>query len=70
MRDQSPQGLPGGAAAAYVDVLEGIFVLSVYLEHSEGWSEDEPRIIHRVAEWLATATAPWVLCGDFNVEPD
>ena len=47
----------------------GIYVISIYLFHSEGLSTRNLDLLQAVAAIISRLKAPWVLAGDFNVEP-
>ena len=47
----------------------GIHLISVYLRDSEGLSQANFDILHSVAAAIAELQGPWLLAGDFNVEP-
>ena len=48
----------------------GVHVISVYLRHSEGLSQENITILDAVACFIDTLRGPWLITGDFNMEPD
>jgi len=68
--DASSTKEPGRIAVAWLDVFKGIYLVSIYLHDGEGWSERNTAIMQHLAKMLATLSAPWILGGDFNMEPE
>ena len=48
----------------------GIHLVSVYLKHTEELPPDNIEILDATAQLIDTLRSPWVLSGDFHVEPD
>ena len=55
---------------AYGTAMGGIFMVSVYLKHTEGMSADNAAILDDLAASLATLNKPWIIGGDFNMSPE
>ena len=53
--------IPGGNCTA---------VVSVYLLHGVGVAESNTSILHSVYESVTSSGLPWLVGGDFNLEPD
>ena len=64
-----PPWHPGRLTMAWVDAYKGIYVVSVYLYDGDGLSERNMAILQHLAKQLATLAAPWIVGGDFNIEP-
>ena len=47
----------------------GIFILSIWLRDSEGLSPENLDILQQVAEVLSSLRGPWVIGGDWNINP-
>ena len=45
-------------------------MLSVYLRHSEGLSPENLLLLDVLAEIVDTLQGPWIIAGDFNLEPE
>ena len=45
-------------------------LMPLYLWHSEGLTMRNMEILHAVGEAIASFGGPWVLAGDFNMEPE
>ena len=48
----------------------GIHAVSIYLKHTEELYPDNIEILDAAAQLISTLTGPWVLAGDFNLEPE
>ena len=68
--DASPKEHPGRIGIAWVDAFGGLYVVSLYLHTSEGWSARNTELVQHLAQQLAILAAPWVVAGDYNMEPD
>ncbi|CAK0840937.1 unnamed protein product, partial [Prorocentrum cordatum] len=75
--DAAPGGVlvPGRAAAAHVEwgTPMGLVCVSIYLRTGEGLSPENTAILARVFGFLRRLSArgqPWLLGGDFNMEPE
>ena len=69
--DLSPAGSEGRLAAAWAEGIidGGIMAISVYLWHTEGLSARNLSILNAAGEAVAKHGGPWLLGGDFNMEP-
>ena len=47
----------------------GIHLISVYLRDTEGLSQANLDILHSVAAAISELQGPWLIAGDFNLEP-
>ena len=47
----------------------GLHLISIYLRHSEGLSLANLDIVHSVAAAISDLKGPWLVAGDFNLEP-
>ena len=47
----------------------GLHLISVYLRDSEGLSQANLDILHSVAATISELQGPWLIAGDFNLEP-
>ena len=47
----------------------GLYVVSIYLWHSEGLSERNLTLLHSLGRLLASLRAPWIVAGDWNIIP-
>ena len=47
----------------------GLHLISIYLRHSEGLSPANLDILHSVAAAISALKGPWLVAGDFNLEP-
>ena len=47
----------------------GIHLISIYLRDAEGLSQANLDILHCVAAAIAELQGPWLIAGDFNLEP-
>jgi hypothetical protein len=47
----------------------GLFIISIYLWHSEGLSERNLSLLNHLARVLASLRAPWLIAGDWNMVP-
>ena len=47
----------------------GLFVVSIYLWHTEGLSERNLSSLNHLARGFASFRAPWVIAGDWNITP-
>ena len=58
-------------AAAHVNAVlpGGLHVISVYLKDSEGLTEYNLRVLQEAAALARTLGGPWIMAGDWNVEP-
>ena len=58
-------------AVAHVSAIVpgGVRVISVYLKDSEGLSEYNLRVLQEAAALVRTLDGPWIMAGDWNVEP-
>ena len=70
--DCSPRESPGRLAVGWVDgVLRGgVMMISIYLWHSEGLSERNVALLHAAGEAIASFGGPWMMGGDWNMEPE
>ena len=48
----------------------GLHLVSVYLRDSEGLSQANLDILHHVAAAISGLQGPWLIAGDFNIEPN
>ena len=58
-------------AAAHINAVVpgGFYVISVYLKDTEGLSEYNLRVLQEAAALARTLGGPWVMAGDWNMEP-
>ena len=70
--DASPSDSPGRIATVWADGIlrGGVLLISVYLWHSEGLTERNWGILRRAAEAAKKFGGPFVIAGDFNMEPE
>ena len=61
---------PHRSCMAEATMLDGIYLVSAYLRHSEGASPDNQRILAEIAANLATANGKWLLAMDANMTPE
>eukprot|EP00973_Karenia_brevis_P052863 7348507-Karenia_brevis.AAC.1 len=54
----------------FVDIFKGVYIISAYFKHTEGWSADNCRLMRHLAELIASLGGLWIICGDFNMEPE
>ena len=47
----------------------GIHIVSIYLKHTEELSPDNLAILDAAAQLIDSLRGPWLLAGDFNMEP-
>eukprot|EP00973_Karenia_brevis_P068763 9559962-Karenia_brevis.AAC.1 len=47
----------------------GIYLVSIYLWTKEGLSKRNLDLLQAVAQVISQLRAPWVLAGDWNIEP-
>ena len=47
----------------------GIYVITVYLYHSEGLSDRNLNILQALAAIISRLKGPWIIAGDFNLDP-
>ena len=47
----------------------GIHLISIYLSDAEGLSQANLNILHCVAAAISELQGPWLIAGDFNLEP-
>ena len=57
--------------AAHVNAVipGGLYFISVYLKDSEGLSEYNLRVLQEAAALALTLGTPWIMAGDWNVDP-
>ena len=48
---------------------DGIHLISVYLRDTEGLSQANLDILHSLAATISELQGPWLIAGDFNLEP-
>ncbi|CAK0792319.1 unnamed protein product, partial [Prorocentrum cordatum] len=68
--DISPRASPGRATAAWLSVSTSVIYASVYLWTAEGMTYRNTEIINKVTWQLETLAGPWIIGGDFQVEPE
>ncbi len=71
-QDCSPPESPGRLSAAWVDtsMLGGLLVISVYFWTGEGWTRRNLRLLETAGALARRHGAAWVICADFNSEPE
>ena len=47
----------------------GVYILSIYLKDGEGLSETNFLILEQVATCIKALKGPWIVGGDWNIEP-
>ena len=55
---------------AWVPILRGLTVFSVYFYHSEGWTERNQQLLVTLGDEVRRCAGLWVIGGDFNMEPE
>ena len=55
---------------AHCNLVGGSIVASVYFYTAEGWSASKCSLTRHLVETLQALQHPWVIAGDFNVEPE
>ena len=70
--DLSPRNSPGRLCVSWVDTttVGGIILGSAYLWCTEGLTERNRWILASFAAFTVAKDMPWILAGDFNVDPD
>ena len=48
----------------------GVHIISIYLWTSEGLTERNLALLHRLKLLVRTLKGPWIVGGDWNVEPE
>ncbi len=70
--DVSPRGSPGRLTAIWLDAATpgGILLMSAYLWNREGMTPRNVAILEAAIAEARAFGGPWLLGGDFNVDPD
>ena len=55
---------------ACVPIMGGLTVFSVYFYHTEEWTERNQQILEATSREIRRCRWPWILSGDFNMEPE
>ena len=55
---------------AWVPIMGGITVFSVYFYHMEEWTERNQQILEATSREIRRCPGLWILAGDFNMEPE
>ena len=61
--------MPGRIASAWLNVMGGITLYSVYMRCSERWSERNVQLVRHLASLVQQTEGLWVIGGDFNLAP-
>ena len=63
--------LNGRVRVSFVNsvVKSGLFIISIYLWHTERLSDRNPALLGHLAKILSSMRAPWVIAGDWNLTP-
>ena len=67
--DDSPKDMPGRIASAWLNVMGGITLYSVYMRCSERWIERNVQLVRHLASLVQQTEGLWVIGGDFNMAP-
>ena len=54
---------------AWVPIMGGITVFSVYFDHTEEWTERNQQILEATSREIRRCLGLQILAGDFNMEP-
>ena len=60
----------GRLTMAWVPIMGGITVFSVYFYHTEEWTERNQQILEATSREIRRCPGLWILAGDFNMEPE
>ena len=66
----SPQQMPGRIARAWVNVMGGLTVFSIYMRCSERWSAENVQLAQQLASLIKETEGLWVVGGDWNMVPN
>jgi len=65
----SPSKQPGRIASAWVNILGGVTVFTVYMHCSAKWDEQNVDLFRHLAQQVRQVRGLWVVGGDFNMTP-
>ena len=55
---------------AWVRIMGGLTVFSVYFYHSEEWTERNQQLLEALSIEIRRCPGLWIVAGDFNMEPE
>jgi len=67
--DASPDEHPGRIARAWLNIMGGITLHSVYMRCSERWSPENAQLARHLGGLLKDTVGPWIVGGDWNMSP-